>query len=138
VLLCDEDGTRVAAVHAGWRGLLEGVVENAVRVLQRSGARLLAWLGPAIGPETFEVGDEVRAAFIAADPAATAAFTPFSSGRWLADIYTLARQRLARVQVDAVYGGRWCTLSDAERFYSYRRDGVTGRMASLIWLDRHE
>jgi len=135
LLLCDSGGTRVAAVHAGWRGLLGGVIENAVRALQRPGSQILAWLGPAIGPNVFEVGDEVRAAFIAADAAATAAFCPSPAGRWLADIYCLARQRLTSVHVEMVYGGHWCTVSDPERFYSYRRDGVTGRMASLIWLD---
>jgi len=135
LLLCDSDGTRVAAVHAGWRGLLGGIIENAVRALHCPGSQLLAWLGPAIGPNVFEVGSEVRSAFVAADPAAAAAFCPSPAGRWLADIYTLARQRLARVHVEMVYGGHWCTVSDEERFYSYRRDGVTGRMASLIWLD---
>ena len=135
LLLCDGGGTRVAAVHAGWRGLLAGVVENGVHAMQRPGAQLLAWLGPAIGPEAFEVGEEVRDAFIAEDPHATVAFSPSPGGRWLADIYLLARQRLARMQVTAVYGGHWCTVNDAARFYSYRRDGVTGRMASLIWLD---
>ncbi len=135
LLLCDGGGTRVAAVHAGWRGLFAGVVENGVRAMQRPGSQLLAWLGPAIGPKAFEVGEEVRDAFIAEDPQAASAFAPSPGGRWLADIYLLARQRLARVQVTAVYGGHWCTVSDAARFYSYRRDGVTGRMASLIWLD---
>jgi YfiH family protein len=135
ILVCDGGGTRVAAVHAGWRGLLNGVVENAVRTLNIPGRELLAWLGPAIGPLAFEVGDEVRAAYIASDPATAEHFTPSPAGRWLADLYGLARQRLARVHVDRVYGGHWCTASDASRFYSYRRDGVTGRMASLIWLE---
>jgi YfiH family protein len=135
LLLCDSGGTRVAAVHVGWRGLLNGIIENAVRELCLPGVQVLAWLGPAIGPEAFEVGEEVRAAFIAADSAAVAAFRPASAGRWWADIYGLARQRLARVHVDKVYGDHWCTVNDVERFYSYRRDGVTGRMASLIWLD---
>lgn len=135
MLLCDKGGTRVAAVHAGWRGLLGGVIENAVRALQSPGAQVLAWLGPAIGPGAFEVGDEVRAAFVAEDPAAAAAFIPSPAGRWLGDLYALARRRLARVHVEAVYGGHWCTVQDAARFYSYRRDGVTGRMASLVWLD---
>jgi purine-nucleoside/S-methyl-5'-thioadenosine phosphorylase / adenosine deaminase len=137
VLLCDRVGTRVAAVHAGWRGLLGGVIENAVLALHCPGPQLLAWLGPAIGPQSFEVGDEVRDAFMAEDPQAAIAFKPSPAGRWLADIYALARQHLARVHVTAVYGGHWCTANDAERFYSYRRDGVTGRMASLIWLDTH-
>ena len=135
LLMCDSGGTRVAAVHAGWRGLLGGVVENCVRAMQCPGAQVLAWLGPAIGSKAFEVGEEVRDAFIAEDPQAVVAFAPSPGGRWLADIYLLVRQRLARVQVTAVYGGHWCTVSDAARFYSYRRDGVTGRMASLIWLD---
>lgn len=135
VLLCDVDGTAVAAAHAGWRGLLDGVIEDTVRAMQRPGARLLAWLGPAIGPDAFEVGDEVRAAFVARDAAAAAAFRPSPRGRWLADLYRLARQRLAAVNVHAVYGGHWCTATDAERFFSYRRDGATGRIASLIWLD---
>jgi YfiH family protein len=137
LLLCDSGGTRVAAVHAGWRGLLGGVIENSVRCLDCPGSRLLAWLGPAIGPGAFEVGDEVRDAFVAEDPQAAVAFRPSPAGRWLADIYELAWQRLARMHVTAVYGGHWCTVNDRERFYSYRRDGVTGRMASLIWLEPH-
>ncbi len=135
VLLCDVRGTVVAAVHAGWRGLLAGVIENTVQALQCPGAELLAWLGPAIGPDVFEVGAEVRAAFVAEDAGAAAAFRPSPAGRWLADIYQLARRRLARMQLSAVYGGDECSVSGATRFYSYRRDGVTGRMASLIWLD---
>lgn len=134
LLLCDRAGTRVAAVHAGWRGLLAGVIEAAVARLGSPGAELLVWLGPAIGPDAFEVGEEVRAAFLAEDGGAVGAFRPSPAGRWLADIYALARRRLARCGVSAVYGGDLCTYHDAERFYSYRRDGVTGRMASLIWL----
>ncbi|GAB4289831.1 MAG: peptidoglycan editing factor PgeF [Thiohalomonadaceae bacterium] len=134
LLLCDRAGTRVAAVHAGWRGLLAGVIEAAVARLGVPAAELLVWLGPAIGPQAFEVGDEVRTAFTAEDTAATAAFRPSPGGRWLADIYALARLRLARCGVNVVHGGGLCTFSDAARFYSYRRDGVTGRMASLIWL----
>ena len=137
VLLCDRGGTRVAAAHAGWRGLLGGVVENTVRAMQTPGSQLLAWLGPAIGPQAFEVGDDVREAFIAEDPKSSVAFAPSPTRRWLANIYVLARIRLARMHVEAIYGGHWCTVSDATRFYSYRRDGVTGRMASLIWLDTH-
>lgn len=134
LLLCDRAGTRVAAVHAGWRGLLAGVIEATVTRLGVPGTEVLVWLGPAIGPDAFEVGAEVRAAFVAEDAAVAAAFTPSPAGRWLADIYALARLRLARCGVTAVYGGELCTWSDAARFYSYRRDGVTGRMASLIWL----
>lgn len=135
VLLCDNDGERVAVAHAGWRGLLNGVIENCVRCLECPGNRLIAWLGPAIGPTAFEVGEEVRGFFLTEDPNSLKAFKPLPGGRWLADIYALAKQRLARVHVTEVYGGQWCTMKDAERFYSYRRDGVTGRMASLIWLD---
>lgn len=132
LLLCDRVGTRVAAVHAGWRGLLDGIVETTVA--QLGSDELLAWLGPAIGPAAFEVGDEVRDAFISADTTASEAFIPSPGGRWLADIYALARGRLHRAGVDAIYGGEHCTYTEAERFYSYRRDGVTGRMASLVWL----
>ena len=133
LLLCDRAGTRVAAVHAGWRGLLEGVIEQTIAAMG-TGGELLAWLGPAIGPAAFEVGDEVRAAFLVHAPEAHTAFSPSPNGRWLADIYALARQRLQLAGVDAIYGGEHCTYSEAERFYSYRRDGVTGRMASLIWM----
>ncbi|MGM0594012.1 MAG: peptidoglycan editing factor PgeF [Pseudomonadota bacterium] len=133
VLLCDRQGSVVAAAHAGWRGLVNGVVESTVAKLG-AGDELLAFLGPAIGPKVFEVGEEVRQAFIDENPAAAGAFTPSPAGRWLADIYALARQRLRRAGVDAIYGGEHCTYTEAERFYSYRRDGVTGRMASLIWL----
>ena len=132
VLLCDRGGRRVAAVHAGWRGLLDGVIEQTIAAM--GGGELLAWLGPAIGPAAFEVGDEVRAAFLVHAPEAHTAFSPSPNGRWLADIYALARQRLQLAGVDAIYGGEHCTYSEAERFYSYRRDGVTGRMASLIWM----
>lgn len=135
LLLCDREGRRVAAVHAGWRGLAGGVIEAAVLRLCRPGADLLAWLGPAIGPAAFEVGAEVRERFIDLDPQAEAAFAPSPAGRWLADIYLLARLRLARLHVTQVYGGHWCTYGDAERFYSFRRDGATGRMASLIWCE---
>ncbi len=133
VLFCDRAASRVAAAHAGWRGLRAGVLEQTVARLGEP-AELMAWLGPAIGPQAFEVGEEVRTAFVEQQPAAAAAFVPSPAGRWLADLYLLARQRLAAVGVTAVYGGHWCTHGDAERFYSYRRDGTTGRMASLIWL----
>jgi YfiH family protein len=136
VLLCDTGGTVVAAAHAGWRGLLAGVLEATVAAMEAPGRELLAWLGPAIGPQAFEVGDEVRAAFVAADSAAAAAFRPSGRGKWLADIYLLARQRLAGRGVTRVFGGDFCTVSETERFYSHRRDGQTGRMASLIWLAR--
>lgn len=135
VLLCDRAGSVVAAAHAGWRGLLDGVLERTVEAMAQPAGELLAYLGPAIGPTAFEVGNEVRQAFVAHSAQASEAFLPgASAGKWLADLYLLARQRLNGVGVNAVYGGHDCTYSDAERFFSYRRDGVTGRMASLIWL----
>jgi YfiH family protein len=134
VLLCDRAGTRVAAVHAGWRGLVAGVIEGAVSAMRADSADLLAWLGPAIGPDAFEVGGEVRTAFLARDPGAGAAFRPSPCGRWLADIYLLARRRLDALGVGQVWGGGLCTHGDWRRFYSYRRDGATGRMASLVWI----
>ena len=133
VLFCSEDGQRVAAVHAGWRGLAAGVLEAALDAL--GPGDYLAWLGPAIGPVAFEVGPEVRNAFLSYQPAAAAAFQETRPGHWLADLYGLARLRLAARGVDAVYGGEHCTFREAGRFYSYRRDGVTGRMASLIWRE---
>lgn len=133
VFFCDREGTQVAVAHAGWRGLCEGVLEATLATFPAPGA-VLAWLGPAIGPATFEVGEEVRAAFVARQPAAALHFVPGTAGRWLADIYSLARQRLARAGVTAVHGGGLCTVTDRERFFSYRRDGRTGRMASVIWL----
>jgi polyphenol oxidase len=135
LLLCDAGGTVVAAAHAGWRGLAAGVIEGTVAAMRRPPGEILAWLGPAIGPAAFEVGEEVRAAFVAHDAAAACAFVPHGAGKWLCDIYELARQRLAALGVRRVAGGNLCTVSDADRFYSYRRDGATGRMASLIWLD---
>lgn len=138
VLLCDEAGTVVAAVHAGWRSLLDGVIEATVQAMlaENDQLKLLAWLGPAIGPEAFEVGDEVRAAFISKDASAESAFKPGkAAGKWLGDIYAIARQRLSSVGVSQVYGGGLCTYSDSQRFFSFRRDQATGRMASLIWLE---
>ncbi len=136
VLLSDRAGTVVAAAHAGWRGLAAGVLEATIEKMDVPASELLAWLGPAIGPKCFEVGDEVRANFVDKDPAATLAFATKPSGKWLADIYTLARQRLQAAGVNSISGGDFCTFTEAERFFSYRRDGVTGRMASLIWLDQ--
>lgn len=134
VLFCDRQGREVAAAHAGWRGLVAGILEKTVARMQAESEDILAWLGPAIGPTAFEVGDEVRQAFLDHDPQAQAAFFPSPQGRWLADIFLLARQRLASAGIIQVYGGGMCTYSDAERFYSFRRDGATGRMASLIWI----
>jgi len=135
LLLCNRAGTRVAAVHAGWRGLSDGVIEAAVERFSENGEEILAWMGPAIGPDRFEVGDEVRDRFLVLNPADEAAFSAFGTGKWLADIYTLGRHRLQAVNCGYVGGGDYCTVSDAERFFSYRRDGVTGRMASLIWIE---
>jgi len=135
VLLCDQVGSKVAAVHAGWRGLAGGAVEAAVRQLGGEAGQLMAWLGPAIGPKRFEVGDEVREVFMQDDEAALHAFHALGGGKWLADIYQLARLRLSRLGVTRVYGGGDCTFEEAQRYYSYRRDKVTGRMASLIWFD---
>ncbi|MDP2822243.1 MAG: peptidoglycan editing factor PgeF [Sulfuritalea sp.] len=134
VLLCDDEGTVVAAAHAGWRGLAAGVLESTVREMGLPGERLLAWLGPAIGPEHFEVGGEVREAFIAADPGAGDAFAAQGDGKWLCDLYALARRRLAVLGVRRVFGGGLSTFGDPDRFFSYRRDRETGRMASLIWI----
>jgi YfiH family protein len=134
LLLSDRDGRCVAAVHAGWRGLAAGVIEHAVLALPAAGNDLLAWLGPAIGPQAYVVGDEVRAAFTAKDAAAASAFAAHRDGGWHADLYRLARQRLAACGVDTVYGGDHCTFREPGRFFSFRRDGVTGRMATLIWL----
>ncbi|MHB0819070.1 peptidoglycan editing factor PgeF [Stutzerimonas stutzeri] len=135
VLFCDRAGTRVAAAHAGWRGLANGMLESTVAAMQVPGEQLLAWLGPAIGPEAFEVGPEVREAFITQHPVAVEAFRPSrNAGRYMADLYHLARIRLAACGVSAVFGGGFCTFTDP-RFYSYRRAARTGRFASLIWID---
>ena len=135
VLFCDRAGTRVAAAHAGWRGLAAGVLEAAVQAMEVAPGELLAWMGPAIGPEAYEVGEEVRAAFIVRDPGAGAAFMPgMAAGKWWCDLYMLARRRLEAAGIERVYGGGLCTYTERERFFSFRRDGECGRMASLIWL----
>lgn len=135
ILLWDRAGTVVAAAHAGWRGLAGGVIEATVQRMRRPAPELQVWLGPSIGPAHFEVGDEVRARFCEGDADAAPAFRPNAAGRWLADLPMLARLRLERLGVTAVSGGEDCTFADPDRFFSYRRDGVTGRMASLIWID---
>jgi YfiH family protein len=144
VLLCDEQGSVVGAVHAGWRGLCDGVIEKTVHAMNAPPQTIMAWLGPAIGPQAFEVGEEVRAAFVAKQPEAATAFiaTPESGrevgvkvNKYLADIYQLARLRLHALGITRIYGGGLCTYTDQERFFSYRRDGVTGRMGTFIWLE---
>lgn len=134
VLLCADGASVVGAVHAGWRGLAAGVIESCIAAMAIEPMRLLAWLGPSIGPRAFEVGTDVRDVFCRHDSAAEQAFVALGQGKWLCDLYLLARQRLAGLGVQRVSGGSWCTHADAQRFYSYRRDGSTGRMASCIWL----
>lgn len=135
VLFCDRAGSVVAAAHAGWRGLAGGVLEASVAAMQVPPGEIMAWMGAAIGPQAFEVGDDVRQTFIAQHPDAAEAFLQHAPGKWLADIYQLARIRLNHAGVLAVYGGGRCTFKETGSFFSYRRDGVTGRMASLIWLE---
>ncbi|WP_176712643.1 polyphenol oxidase family protein, partial [Acidithiobacillus ferrivorans] len=135
VLACGGDGRHIGVFHAGWRGLLAGILERGVAAMPVAPEDILIYLGPAIGPGHFEVGPEVRAAFLAEDAGAAAAFRPGHGDRWLANIYALARQRLQRAGVQAIFGGNLCTVADPARYFSYRRDGVTGRMASLLWKE---
>jgi len=134
IVLADRAGTRVGVAHAGWRGLVGGVVEATVTRLGCDPQALLAWLGPAIGAAAFEVGVEVREAFVSRSQGMSAGFEPNARGRFQADLYGLARQVLATAGVISVHGGGWCTHTDADRFFSFRRDGTTGRMATLAWL----
>jgi len=135
VLFSDRDGSVVAAAHAGWRGLAAGVLEAAVAALRVAPADVLVWLGPAIGPHVYEVGADVFAACCAADPGAEACFVEQRHGKWLADLYALAKRRLARAGVSAIYGGDRCTFTESSRFHSHRRDGAAaGRMATAIWI----
>jgi YfiH family protein len=133
VMFAARDGSAIGAAHAGWRGLAAGVLEKTVARLQVQPSDLLAWLGPAIGQRHFEVGEDVRAAFMMTDAAVAAAFTPNTRGRWQCDLYALARRRLAALGVENVFGGGWCTYADSARFFSFRRDGQCGRMAAFIW-----
>jgi polyphenol oxidase len=135
VVLAAESGDLVAAAHAGWRGLAGGVIEATVRALRVRPESLLAWLGPAIGRGHFEVGAEVRDAILAGDSGAASAFVPNARGRFMADLSLLVRRRLEALGVSRLHGGDECTFADEERFFSHRRDGVTGRQATLIWLD---
>lgn len=134
VLFCNQDGTEVAAAHAGWRGLCNGVLENTVRQFISPVNEIMAWLGPAIGAKRFEVGAEVKQAFVNQSSDLASAFTPHND-KYLADIYLLARKKLKAVGINAIYGGDFCTVSDENRFFSYRREGKTGRMASLVWVN---
>ena len=132
VVFCDRSASRVGVAHAGWRGLAEGVLQATISALECDPAELIAWLGPAIGPSAYEVGADVVAAF---PDEFEQGFAP-RGDRWLLDLYTVARMKLADAGVTAVFGGNFCTYSDPERFFSFRRDGVTGRMATLVWLDK--
>ena len=136
VLLSDRAGGTVGIAHAGWRGLAGGIIENLVRAMGVSPQDLIAYIGPGIGPRSYEVGEDVREVFVRKDPGAAAAFVPRCNGKYLADLYELARQRFAAVKIAEVYGGGFCTASD-ERFFSFRREGITGRMASLVWLEEN-
>lgn len=131
VLFCTITGTCVAIAHAGWRGLAQGVLAETVKAMNEKPTQIMAWLGPAIGPSAYEVGEDVRKAFVNADSECFIAHRD----RWFFDLYGAARNKLRQLGVNRVYGGDYCTFRDHERFFSYRRDGVTGRMASLIWLD---
>jgi len=135
VLLCDDAGSVVGAAHAGWKGLAAGVVEATVKEMGVAPQKLMAWMGPAIGPHAFEVGGEVRETFMAHDAKAAEAFAPHGDqGKYHADIYMLARQRLEALGITRIYGGTYCTYHQKDKFFSYRRDGVTGRMGTFIWL----
>jgi YfiH family protein len=133
ILVCDAAGTTVASIHAGWRSLCDGVIEATIKQLPAKPADLMAWLGPAIGPNAFEVGAEVREQFMAKDAKSESAFKP-KGDKYLADIYQIATQRLNNLGLTQIYGGDRCTFTEKDQFFSFRRDGVTGRMATLIWL----
>ncbi|HWQ38670.1 MAG TPA: peptidoglycan editing factor PgeF [Burkholderiales bacterium] len=135
VLLTDRNATAVAVAHAGWRGLARGIIEATVAALRVPAGELLAYLGPGIGPRAFEVGQDVFDAFVSNDPQAARAFVPHDRGKWLCDLFALARRRLGAAGVREVYGGGICTYSDPVRFFSHRRDRITGRMAALIWRE---
>lgn len=135
ILICNKQGTHVAAIHAGWRGLASGIIEATVKAMQLPSDDLLVWLGPAIGPQKFEVGKDVYDAFTSQHPESAAAFLPNRPNKWLADLYSLAKIRLNSQGVKQIYGGNFCTYSQEDLFFSYRRDkGQTGRLASLIWI----
>lgn len=133
-LFCNRDGSEVAAAHAGWRGLANGVLENTVRMMNSEPENIMAWLGPAAGPAAYEIGNEVRDTFIQYDRCAEVAFVQSRENHWKVDLYQLARMRLQSMGITQVHGGEHCSISDSESFYSHRRDKQTGRMASIIWL----
>jgi YfiH family protein len=134
LFICDRAGRRAGVAHAGWRGMAAGVIENTVRALGVPAAELIAWMGPTIGPAAFEVGPEVREAFLASDSGAAAAFVAHGPGKYMADLYALARRRLERAGVTQVSGGGFCTYREADRFFSYRRAKASGRMGAFIWM----
>ena|SRR3990167_4701821 len=134
VLVCNKQGTIVCAIHAGWRGLCAGIIERCLQHLKIPPRDTLVWLGPAIGPLAFEVNDDVRQQFLHHNAEAKIAFCAQNDGKWVANIYLLARQRLKQCQIDNIYGGNYCTWHEKDLFYSYRRETITGRMASLIWI----
>lgn len=135
IFLAARDGSAIGVAHAGWRGLAAGVVERTLEALQTDPSRVAAWIGPGIGPDRFEVGDDVHAAFVEDDRGAVAHFHRPRAGKWLADLPAIARRRLAARGVREVHGGHWCTATESERFFSYRRDRTTGRMAAIIWIE---
>jgi len=134
VLLCNQQGTAVASIHAGWRSLCDGVIEATIKMMGVEPEELMAWLGPAIGSDAFEVGSEVREAFIAQDAQADQAFNAYGD-KWLGDLYEIAKQRLNKQGLNKIYGGGECTYSNPSRYFSFRRDGLTGRMATMIWFE---
>lgn len=135
ILLCDRQGSVVGAAHAGWKGLAAGVIEATVQAMETVPENIMVWLGPAISQDEFEIGEEVRAAFLALQPHAASAFIPGQNGKWYADLYALARLRLNALGIKQIYGGGSCTYRERDRYFSYRRDGATGRMGTFIWLE---
>jgi len=135
ILLCSKQGNLVAAIHAGWRGIVNGVIEATIKALPVAPQELIAWFGPAIGPTVFEVEEEVKEKFVATDPKAQQAFTSIVPNKYLLNLYLIGRQRLNNCEVSAIYGGEFCTYSAPEKFFSFRRHATTGRLASLIWRE---
>jgi len=134
ILITNKEGSEIASIHGGWRGLLGGIIDNTLQKFKSPPEDLIVWLGPAIGPEIFELGDEVREQFVSTYPESSKAFKPFQD-KWLGNIYLLARQQLKNKGVEAIFGGDFCTYSNSELFFSYRRDKITGRMATLVWIE---